>query len=122
MFIYKKLDVWKLSKELVLKVYEVGKGFPSEEKFSLTNQLNRASVSVASNIAEGSSRRSLKDQAHFSEIAYGSLMEVACQLDLAYELGFINNEKYKELEEKMENLAVKLSNYRQSQINRMRKS
>jgi len=57
--------------------------------------LRRAAISYPSNIAEGSSRISQKDQAHFSQLAYGSLMEVTCQLDIAKEVGFIRAEEYK---------------------------
>lgn len=88
-FTYHKLQVWHLAKELVIAVYKTTKGFPAEEKYGLASQLNRAAVSVASNIAEGSGRTSRKDQAHFTQLAYGSLMEVACQMEISFELGFI---------------------------------
>ena len=88
-FTYHKLHVWHLAKDLVIDVYKVTKKFPAEERFGLVSQLNRAAVSVASNIAEGSGRISRKDQAHFTQLAYGSLMEVACQMEISFELGFI---------------------------------
>ncbi len=69
-FSFEKLNVWIDAKELIKKVYRSTKKFPSEEKFGLTSQLRRASVSVASNIAEGTSRITSKDKAHFTTIAY----------------------------------------------------
>jgi len=83
------LQVWHLAKDLVKEVYRVTKGFPAGEKFGLVSQINRAVISAASNIAEGSGRTSRKDQAHFTQLAYGSLMEVACQMEISFELGFI---------------------------------
>ena len=79
-------------------IYALVKTFPVEEKYALGDQMRRAVVSVTSNIAEGSGRQSLKDQAHFLELSYGSLMEVMSQLDLALDLNFIDNENYNRLE------------------------
>ena len=79
-------------------IYALVKTFPVEEKYALGDQMRRAVVSVTSNIAEGSGRQSLKDQAHFLELSYGSLMEVMSQLDLALDLNFIDNENYDRLE------------------------
>ena len=79
-------------------IYALVKTFPVEEKYALGDQMRRAVVSVTSNIAEGSGRQSLKDQAHFLELSYGSLMEVMSQIDLALDLNFIDNENYDRLE------------------------
>ncbi len=68
--------------------------FPNNEKYGLVSQINRAAVSITSNLAEGTSRSSNKDQAHFSQIAYSSLMEVICQLNIAFELNYIESEQY----------------------------
>lgn len=65
------------------------KKFPAEERYAMCDQLRRASISITSNIAEGVNRFSVKDKAHFIEIAYGSLMEVSSQFELAEELGYI---------------------------------
>lgn len=75
-FSFEKLTVWIDSKELVKLIYSVTKTFPQEEKFGLTSQLRRASISVASNLAEGTSRKTNKDKAHFTTISYSSLKEV----------------------------------------------
>jgi four helix bundle protein len=89
---YKKLDVYSIGKELVLRVYELLKKFPKEEQYALCDQLRRAVISVPSNVAEGLGRLSEKEQVRFIEIAYGSLLEVETQLDLAYDLGYITEE------------------------------
>ncbi len=86
---FEKLEVWQLSRKLVKVIYELTSKFPSDEKFNLTSQVRRASVSIVSNIAEGSSRTSLKDQIRFLEIAYGSLMELYTQLYIALDLAYI---------------------------------
>lgn len=85
-----QLDVYKESKALVMLVYALLKRFPKEEQYALCDQLRRAVISIPSNIAEGSGRRSSKEQVHFLEIAYGSLREVSCQMDIACDLGYIN--------------------------------
>lgn len=86
---YKNLDVYKEAKILVMMVYKLLKQFPKEEQYALCDQLRRAVISIPSNVAEGSGRTSMKDQAHFIEIAFGSLMEVDCQMDIAHDLGYI---------------------------------
>lgn len=89
---YKKLEVYTIGKELVLRVYELLKKFPKEEQYALCDQLRRAVISVPSNTAEGLGRLSEKEQVRFIEIAYGSLLEVETQLDLAYDLRYITEE------------------------------
>jgi four helix bundle protein len=85
---FEKLRVWQSSRSLIKKVYRTTKAFPRSETYGLTSQTNRAAVSVAANLAEGASRTSRKDQAHFSQIAYGSLMELTCLLIVAVDLNF----------------------------------
>ena len=79
-------------------MYALLKKFPREEQYALSDQLRRAVISIPSNIAEGSGRNSQKDQAHFYSIAYGSLMEVFSQLDIACDLGYIRQEGFNQLE------------------------
>ena len=80
---FEKLKVWNEAKELVVNVYHLLDSFPMFEKFALCDQIRRAIVSVPSNIAEGSGRKSLKEKTHFLEISYGSLMETYNQLLIA---------------------------------------
>ncbi len=89
---FKELLIWKKSRILCSEIYNATSNFPTEEKFGLTNQLRRASVSIPSNIAEGSSRHSNKDFSRFLEIAIGSAYEVETQLLIALDLGFITSE------------------------------
>ncbi|MBE6291954.1 MAG: four helix bundle protein [Bacteroidales bacterium] len=87
-----------------------------EERYALADQLRRAVISVPSNIVEGMNRISDKEKAHFLEIAYASLMEVYCQLDIATELGYIDTEKNKELEQSINTVAKLISGLRRSTI------
>lgn len=89
---FKKLDVYAKSRQLVVTIYALLQHFPPEEKYALGDQMRRAVISVPSNIAEGLSRSAVKEQAHFLEIAYGSLMEIDCQLDISLDLGYISKE------------------------------
>lgn len=92
-FYFKKLDVYNYSKELVKYIYLLLKKFPKEEEYALCNQLRRALISVPSNIAEGFGRASSKEKIHFIDIAYGSLMEVECQIEISAELGYVSYEE-----------------------------
>ena len=89
---FEKLKVWQEAKKLVVDVYHLLDSFPRFEKYALCDQIRRTIVSVPSNIAEGSGRRSLKEQIHFLEIAYGSLMETYNQLLIAIGLTYITEE------------------------------
>jgi four helix bundle protein len=89
---FEKLRVWQAARDLSKAVYLTTAKFPQREMYGLVSQCNRAVVSVAASLAEGSSRQSGKDQAHFSEIAYGSLMELACLLILGSDTGILHSE------------------------------
>ena len=91
-FGYRKLIAYQKAKEIVKITYKFIKKFPLDERFALCDQLRRASVSITSNIAEGINRYSTKDKAHFIEMAYGSLMEVSSQFEIAEDLGYIKTE------------------------------
>jgi len=87
-FRFEKLEVWHGARALNRAVYALARQFPKDEKFALTSQMRRASVSVCANIAEGSGRNSDKDFAHFLEQSYGSLMELASLVYLAVDEGY----------------------------------
>ena len=91
-FGYRKLIAYQKGKEVVKRTYQLLKKFPAEERYAMCDQLRRASVSITSNIAEGINRFSVKDKAHFVEMAYGSLMEVSSQFEIAEELGYVSSE------------------------------
>lgn len=106
---FEKLDVWQKSRTLVKIIYKLSAKFPYEEKFGLTNQIRRASVSVSSNIAEGNSRFSPKDKAHFFQISFSSLMEVLNQLILANDLKFIEESELIDIRPLIDEIANKLN-------------
>ena len=120
MFGFRKLQVWQISKELVIEVYGLTRKFPAAEKFGLVSQINRAAISVVSNLAEGSGRMSRKDQAHFTQISFGSLMELACQLEVSKDLGFVDEESWESINGRIKTVAEKLSALRNSQLLRHR--
>ena len=91
-FGYRKLVAYQKAKEVVKRTYKLLRKFPAEERYAMCDQLRRASLSITSNIAEGVNRFSEKDKAHFIEIAYGSLMEVSSQFEIAEELEYISSE------------------------------
>ena len=115
-FCYRKLVVYQKAKELVKRTYKLLERFPSKENFALCSQLRRASVSVTSNIAEGISRFNIKEKKHFIEIAYGSLMEVSSQFEIAEELGYITTEERLSIDKIIEEIARLLSGLRKSFI------
>ena len=95
---HKSLDVWKLSVKIIKNIYTITEKFPINEKFGLISQLRRASVSVASNIAEGSSRKSPAERKRFYEIARSSLVEVDTQLEVSIILNFVHKEELLDFE------------------------
>lgn len=113
-YTFEKLEVWKLARTFVVSIYRLISTFPSEEKYALCDQIRRASISVPSNIVEGCSRTSLKEQKHFIEIAYGSLMEVYCQLIIAMDLGYINIEQINKIKEHIDSISKMLNALRAS--------
>jgi len=115
---FEKLRVWHLAKDLTKNIYSITRNFPADERFGLINQINRAAVSVISNIAEGSGRTSRKDQAHFSQLAYSSLLEVACQLQLAQELGYFKQEVFQDVRKHIHEVSAMLNALRNSQLRR----
>ena len=114
---YKNLEAYKESKTLVKQVYALLRQFPREETYALCDQLRRAVISVPSNIAEGSGRTSAKDQAHFLEMAFGSLMEVDCQMDIAKDLGYVSLDEHEEVTVQISKVAALLSGMRRKILN-----
>ncbi len=117
-FYFETLRVWQDSMTLVKKVYSFTSQFPKQEQFGLTSQMRRAAVSIASNLAEGSVRKSFKEQAQFTEIAFGSLMEVHCQLTIAQQLNYLQEEDKINLHNEISIIARQLNALRDTQENR----
>lgn len=97
-------------------IYQIVHYFPKEETYALSDQLRRAAVSVPSNIAEGMGRYSIKEQTHFLEIAYGSLLEISAQLDVACDLGYIDSGKQEQVEKQVDKVASLISGLRSKRV------
>lgn len=113
-FSFRQLTVYQHSRAFVKEVYNLIDKFPPNERFALCDQLRRAVISVPSNIAEGLSRSSVKEQIHFIEIAYASLMEVLCQMEISVDLGYISKEEFLKIESNIERIAKLLSGLRKA--------
>lgn len=108
-FRHENLDVWKLSMDLVSRIYLLTEKFPSQENFGLISQLRRAATSISLNIAEGSGRSTKKDFASFIRNAIGSLLEVDTALKISINIKYMDNELYQnEYEELIKELYFKL--------------
>ena len=112
---FEKLECWQHARRLAVWTYQSTENFPEKEKYGLISQMRRAAISVASNIAEGSSRKTAKDQAHFSTIAYGSSIELLNQLIITNDLDYISNQLYDQGRELVERQTVLISGLRASQ-------
>ena len=117
-YAFEKLKVWEDIRELNSKIYLLTNNFPDNEKYGLVSQMRRSSISVGSNIAEGSSRTSAKDQSHFYQIAYSSLMELLSQLIVSYDLSFIEQEKYSNTRELIQKISFKINALRNPSLKR----
>ena len=106
---FEKLDVWQDARLFVKEIYTITKLFPSEERYNLCSQIQRASISIVSNIAEGLSRNSDKEKIRFIEIAYGSLMEVYCQVYISVDLLYITAQQFDDLKSSIDKIANKLN-------------
>ena len=101
---HERLDVWNKAIEFVIAVYRATENFPKEEKFGLTSQIRRASVSIPANIAEGAARKSPKEFAHFLSNAQGSTSEVETELLIAHRLGFLAETNYRALRDSLDEI------------------
>ncbi len=113
-FNFEKLEVWKKSRFFTRIIYEMTKSFPEDEKFGLISQLRRSSVSVCSNLAEGSSRLSFKDQKHFYNMAYSSLMESFNQVLISFDLGFVSADDLLIVRKEVHIISYMITNLRKS--------
>lgn len=115
-FGFEKLDVWQEARKLTTDIYKLTEKFPEKEKFGLTNQIRRSVVSIAANIAEGATRFSAKEQAYFSSISYGSLIELMSHLIVSLDLGYVTQEELDLLRNKIQPLSLKINNLRNTQL------
>ncbi len=113
---FEKLNAWKEARKLVIKVDRVTSHFPPEEKFGLTSQMRRAVISVSNNLAEGTSRHSFRDQARFTEISFGSLVELIDDTIHSLDLGFISEFDYTDLRIDYDKIGPIIDGLRKSQV------
>ena len=109
LYSFEKLEVWKEAIQLAVKTYKITEELPNDEKFGLTSQMRRCSVSVSSNIAEGSARITSKDKAHFMTMSYGSVLELLNQAIISKELNYITNDNYLNLRTDIESITNKIN-------------
>lgn len=115
---FEKLSVWEDIRALNKKVYTLTAAYPDYEKFGLVSQMRRSSISIGSNLAEGSTRTGLKDQAHFYQIAYSSSIELISQLVVSHDLGFVSTDDYNQIREQIEKISYKLNSLRKAALQR----
>lgn len=111
---YRELEVWNRSRSFCSQIYRVTENFPNSEKLGLVVQLRRASISVASNIAEGASRSTKPDFRRFLEISIGSAYELETQLLIASDLSFLGDEETTVLLKNLDSIIKMLSKLRSS--------
>ena len=106
---FEKLDVYQMARKFRVEVKKLTTQFPSDEKFELVSQIRRSSSSIATNLAEGSGRASLKDQAHFTNISFSSALETIDHLIFALDMEYINYDLYESLRVKADGIIQKLN-------------
>ena len=114
---YRSLNAYIEAKELVKMVYSLLTNFPKAEQYALSDQLRRAVISIPSNIAEGMGRFSDKEQVHFLEIAFGSLMEVSAQMEIAKDINYISQTDLDAIDKQVSVVAALISGLRNKRIN-----
>ena len=120
-FPFEKLEVHQLALDFADKIYDLTDEFPRDEKYGMVSQARRSGASVAANIAEGSARISAKEQARYSEIAYGSLAETFSHLIAAQRRNYIDKEQINQLRPLVFKLSAKINGLRKSQMKRYSK-
>ena len=120
-FYYRKVDAYKLAKELTRYIYGLLVKFPQEERFALSDQVRRAAISVPANIAEGLGRFSLKERIHFLDISYGSLSEVLCEMEIAHDNRYITDNEFSHIEELASRISMTIYGLKKSLENKENK-
>ena len=114
---FENLEVWQHARKLAVWIYGMTAKFPKEEKFGLIGQMRRASIGIAYNIGEGTSRLTSKDQSHFSTISYSSIIELLNDLIISKDLLFLSETDYHEGRNLIEKQTYLISQLRKSQQN-----
>ncbi len=113
---FEKLIVWQKARALSITIYKITKNYPKDEVFGLTSQMRRCSISISSNIAEGTGRHSSKDKARFTEISYSSTLELLNQIIISNDLELISNEDYIKIRTEIDNITSLLDALHKSQL------
>lgn len=111
---FRKLDIWIEARRLVKEIYLLTQKFPSHEQFGLTNQVRRASISIPSNIAEGSAKSSNKEFCRFIEHSLGSSFEAETQLTLAFDLNYLDVDEFQKITSALQGHQIKMSNFKRT--------
>lgn len=106
---HRNLYVWQKSVEFVLQIYKILKRFPVEERFGIISQMQRAAISIPSNIAEGAARRSRKEYLQFLYNARGSLSEIDTQLEISYKLNYLSKAEHTAFQNALDELSKMLN-------------
>jgi four helix bundle protein len=115
---FEKLESWQHARQLAVWIYDLTRAFPTDEKFGMVSQMRRAAISVASNLAEGTSRKTAKDQSHFSTISYSSTIELLNDLIIANDLKFVSTKQYEQGRDMIERQTLLIAGLRKSQQRR----
>ena len=110
---YKNLHIWQDGIKLARRIYEITNTFPANEKYGIVSQMTRAAVSIPSNIAEGAGRNSNKEFANFLSIAIGSIFELHTQVVICEQIGYIDSETIKEIDQQIYTLQQQINTYKQ---------
>jgi four helix bundle protein len=117
---FEKLHVWADIRQMIKFVYDITSKYPDSERFGLAGQMRRAAISVGPNLAEGSSRTSAKDQSHYYQLAFSSVMELLSQTVVSIDLGFITEDQSHELRDQIHGIAYKLNSLRRESLKRVK--
>ena len=108
---HKDLDVWKEAMEFVVQIYSLTHDIPNSEKYGLISQMQRAAISLPSNISEGAARQTTKEFIQFLYIALGSVSELETQLILVEKLGFAQTADYQQIANTIKSKLINLIKY-----------
>jgi four helix bundle protein len=118
---FEKLIVWQKSRKLAVIINKATRNFPKDEIFGMISQMRRCSISIASNVAEGSGRHSAKDKARFTEIAYSSALELLNQLMISLDLEYVSEENYLKIRSEIEEITFMLDSLYKAQLKGLEK-
>jgi four helix bundle protein len=118
---FEKLIVWQKSRKMAVIINKATRNFPKDEIFGMISQMRRCSISIASNVAEGSGRHSAKDKARFTEIAYSSALELLNQLIISWDLEYISEENYLKIRSEIEEITFMLDSLYKTQLKGLEK-